>query len=67
LALGGGWTTPRAAVWPWGGFDHPKPTGLGGQSHPQGQTVALGGGPGHPKAILKKKKKDILKYYYLFF
>jgi hypothetical protein len=36
----------------------------GGQSHPHGQTVALGGGPATPRAISKKKKKKnyFLKY-----
>jgi hypothetical protein len=52
LALGGGRTSPRATVWPWGGFGHPRLAGLGGRSHPYGQTVALGGG--HLKVILLK-------------
>jgi hypothetical protein len=41
-----------AGVWPWGGFGHPRLAGLGGRSHPYGQTVALGGG--HLKVVLLK-------------
>jgi hypothetical protein len=63
LILGGGRTTPRAIVWLWGGFGHPRPASLGGRSHPHGQTVALGGGPATPRAISTK----YILFYYLFF
>jgi hypothetical protein len=64
LAIWGGRTTPRATVWLWGGFGHPRPAGQGGRSHPQGQIVALGGGPATPRVILKNKNK---KYYFIIY
>jgi hypothetical protein len=66
LALGGGQTTPRATVWPWGGFGHPRLASMGGQNHPQGQTVALGSGLATPRVILKNKNKKVLLLLLLF-
>ena len=62
----GGRTTPKATVWPWGGFSHPILVGLGGRSQPQGQTVALGGSPATLRVIIKKKKKGIFLFFIFF-
>jgi hypothetical protein len=72
MALGGGSATldsqsnflKKKIGWPLGWFGHPRLAGMGGRNHPQGQTVALGGGLTTPRVILKNKK---VLFYYLFF